>query len=571
MAILLRYTTIKNGGIVFTGNTLGLSKQANANSAGLVGSIGAFISLNTSLQVGNFPPGTTLDYTKNGSSALLDLPVGSNVLYAELVWGGLYRSSVNNISNIIDNPIEFRTPAGSFSVSPDAATKQIFNIPSGTITIGFYVRTANVTSLVQSGMSGTYSAGKVPALLEAIDSRTSETNHAGWTLAVVYENAGLPLRNLTLWSGGALVSPAAGNTDVTLSGFVTPDTLPITGKLFVSAQEGDAIISGDKLQFGQSLSNLQTLSGPNNPAGNFFASQINNSSGMIDTAGTFGTRNASAMTGTNISAGRQGWDITAVDVSSLIVPGQTAAVIRFTSDGDLYVANCVGLQIDSKGAILKIEKKVDKTYAMLDEVITYSFLITNSGTTRAETVTLQDILPSGLTLVDGSIRIDGVPYTGTLPVTFGPLNVQTTAVVTFSVKAETLPAINPVFNIARVGYTFMPLHGVTVHGSAESNFVSVFIVEIHAKLNKSVDKVYAVQGEYLTYTSVLKNDGNLPLMHLFFQDVVPQGTSFVGGSVSIDGIFYAAYDPTVGFPLPSLAPGSSITIKFQVQIISSGE
>lgn len=480
MAILLRYTTIKNGGIVFTGNTLGLSKLANANSAGLVGSIGAFISLNTSLQVGNFPPGTTLDYTKNGSSAMLDLPVGSNVLYAELVWGGLYRSSVNNISNIIDNPIEFRTPAGSFSVSADAATKQIFNIPSGTITIGFYVRTANVTSLVQSALSGTYSAGKVPALLEAIDSRTSETNHAGWTLAVVYENAGLPLRNLTLWSGGALVSAAAGNTDVKLIGFVTPDTLPITGKLFVSAQEGDAIISGDKLQFGQSLSNLQTLSGPNNPAGNFFVSQINNSSGLIDTSGTFGTRNASAMTGTNISAGRQGWDITAVDVSSLIVPGQTAAVIRFTSDGDLYVANCVGLQIDSKGAILKIEKKVDKTYAMLDEDITYSFLITNSGTTRAETVTLQDILPSGLTLVDGSISIDGVPYTGTLPVTFGPLNVQTTAVVTFKAKAKTLPALNPVFNIARVGYTFMPLPGVTLHDSAESNFVSVFIVEIHA-------------------------------------------------------------------------------------------
>lgn len=80
-----------------------------------------------------------------------------------------------------------------------------------------------------------------------------------------------------------------------------------------------------------------------------------------------------------------------------------------------------------------------------------------------------------------------------------------------------------------------------------------------------------MQGEYLTYTSELKNDGNLPLMHLFFQDIVPQGTSFVGGSVSIDGIFYAAYDPTVGFPLPSLAPGSSIIIKFQVQIISSGE
>ena len=46
--------------------------------------------------------------------------------------------------------------------------------------------------------------------------------------------------------------------------------------------------------FGANAGALQTLSGPNNPADNFFASQINNSSGLPDTSGTFGTRNANA-------------------------------------------------------------------------------------------------------------------------------------------------------------------------------------------------------------------------------------------------------------------------------------
>ena len=64
MPIIERYSAIKNGGIVFTGNTLGLSKAANAASPGVLGSIGAFISLDTSLQVSTFPAGTTLDYTK---------------------------------------------------------------------------------------------------------------------------------------------------------------------------------------------------------------------------------------------------------------------------------------------------------------------------------------------------------------------------------------------------------------------------------------------------------------------------------------------------------------------------
>lgn len=85
----------------------------------------------------------------------------------------------------------------------------------------------------------------MPALIEAIDARTEETNHAGWTLAVVYENESLPLRDLTLWAGGTVVSPSTGDTDISLTGFITPDAQPITGKLFVSSQEGDAVLTGD--------------------------------------------------------------------------------------------------------------------------------------------------------------------------------------------------------------------------------------------------------------------------------------------------------------------------------------
>ena len=78
----------------------------------------------------------------------------------------------------------------------------------------------------------------------------------------MFENDSLPLRNLTLWSGGV--------TDVTLTGFLTPEQLPLGGKLFVSAQEGDAVIKGDKLLFGKDVASLTPLSGPNNPT-TFFA------------------------------------------------------------------------------------------------------------------------------------------------------------------------------------------------------------------------------------------------------------------------------------------------------------
>jgi|GEM_PF-4355348 len=79
-----------NSAMTFTGNTLGLNKVANQNNQRAVGCMGAFITLNTSLRAGNFPLGTTLDYTQNSSAAILSLPTGSSVLYAELIWAGSY-------------------------------------------------------------------------------------------------------------------------------------------------------------------------------------------------------------------------------------------------------------------------------------------------------------------------------------------------------------------------------------------------------------------------------------------------------------------------------------------------
>lgn len=79
MPFIRRYSGVKKGGIVFTGNTLGLSKAANATAPGTEGSIGAFISTDLTLQAGAFPAGTTLDYTKNSSRAVLSLPDGDKL------------------------------------------------------------------------------------------------------------------------------------------------------------------------------------------------------------------------------------------------------------------------------------------------------------------------------------------------------------------------------------------------------------------------------------------------------------------------------------------------------------
>lgn len=566
MPFIQRYSDVKKGGIKFCGNTLGLSKAPNQNAPGTEGSIGAFTSLNGALQVGTFPAGTTLSYLQNGSRATLTLPAGSTILYAELIWGGLFRSSANNISALINNSVIFTTALGAFTVAPDPATAQTFNIPADDITVGFYVRTANVTALVQSAASQTYSVEAVPALIEALDNRTADTNHAGWTLAVAYENPSMPLRNLTIWSGGAVVSPNTGSTTITVSDFLTPEALPITGKIFVSAQEGDAVLTGDQMLFGQTVPALALLSGPNNPQNNFFASQINGENGVLDTTGTFGTRNANAFAGTNTSACRQGWDITAVDVSNKLATGQTSAVIRFTSDGDLYVPNALALQIDSKGANVEITKSADKTFADVGEEITYTLVLKNTGEVEALNVTISDLLPNETTLVTGSVTVDGTPYAGAFPIVIPTISVGQSVTVTFKATANSLPAVNPVFNIARADYEFFPFAGYAATGFSNSNPVAVYIIARAMTNVKSVDKAFAVKGDILTYTSFVKNTGSVPVTNVIFKDEIPAGTTFVNGSVYIDGVNYPAYNPQTGFFAANLTPQAGVTITFQVQV-----
>jgi len=150
---LLRYGNTAAGAVTFTGNTLGLAKQTGQNQPGIYDSIGTFITLNTNSQVGTYPRGTTLNWTNNSSAAVLRIPTNSTILYAELIWGGSAQiaasiTAAGNVLNYVNMPVQFILPNGSTnSVTPDPATASF--VTNGTSAI-FYVRSANVTALVQA-------------------------------------------------------------------------------------------------------------------------------------------------------------------------------------------------------------------------------------------------------------------------------------------------------------------------------------------------------------------------------------------------------------------------------------
>jgi len=530
-AYILRYAiTGEHGAMTFIGNTLGLSKELCLNEPGTSDAIGAFTTTDPSQIVGTYPSattgdgspgGTTLNWLNNGSSAVLSIPAGATILYAELCWGGSFGycceastggSGVdpNCILQFADGPINFTTADGVVHpVTADPTTSMLSQNPAPNVQpfycAGNYTRSANVTNLFLAASlanpNGTYTVSGVPATVSGLD---NTHNCAGWTLAIIYRDMANPhINNMSIFVGAQQGSRAPLSLPAAVNGFcaATATTLGPQARLMVSCLEGDANKTGDMMMFGPNLLSLTALSGPNNPVNNFFASQINDDSGnLINTTGTFCLLNANPFTHTLISGGRQGYDITNVDCTSTIMPNQTTAVALGTTVGDDYTINAVGIQISVVSPVIVPIKKVNGQNSIesnIGDTVTFTITIDNTGLGGASNVFIQDILEPGLMLVPGTFKVNNVLVPG---VTGGQL-----------ATGVSLGSINEM-DIVTIEYNVMiiakPISGNVFHNFATSPFD--FIACSRTQPFHSV------------------NNSNVVLITLPNPDLMPPPTNFIG-------------------------------------------
>jgi len=574
-AYVKRYTTIANGGMTYTGNALGLSKASATNAPGTNGSIGTFMaSKNPTSQDGSYPIPTTNNWTLNASAAQLRLPAGSTVLYAELIWGGSYNYGGQNVSGSLNNAVTFSGPFGSTSVSPSPSTA--FTTGSGEY---YYVRSADVTSYVQAGGAGSYTVGGVPGT-----EGTSEenANAAGWTLAVIYGNPSLPARNMTIFVGAELTSTAVSTTS-SVTGFCTPGSGTISARMMVSAIEGDSNITGDQMQFGPTIGTLAAVSGTNNPVNNFFASQINQDSGALDTAGTFGTLNHTP--GSNSSGRRQGWDITNVDVSARMQANQNTAYARGTTTGDRYTISTIGLQINVGAPIFPTSVlAVDKSTTYLGDILTYTATLNNSaGSADALNVIFTSSPPAGTVFVTDSFKIGGIVQTGANPangINLGTVAAGASKVVSYQVQVVSIPlppATATFQGQASWTYEYQSCAGFPLNnGTTTTNVTTSGTVRLQpTKSANPPGKV--LPGGTVTYTITIPNTGTADSSGTTLADPIPAGTTYVPNSTTMNGVAM----PDVGGMMPFASArlvnspsggagvikiGETATVTFQVTI-----
>ncbi|MDR4395436.1 DUF11 domain-containing protein, partial [Bacillus paranthracis] len=177
--------------------------------------------------------------------------------------------------------------------------------------------------------------------------------------------------------------------------------------------------------------------------------------GNLDTTGTFGTRNQSASSVTNISAGRQGWYITYIDISPYFTNSQVSAEIRLTTNVDANMLNTVGLQININSPNIQATKSVNKSVATIGDILTYTVTIPNTGLLPANNVILTDILPNGTSFIPVTLTLDNIQQTNANPVagiSLGQINNGASRTVTFQPTLVSLPNPTPISNTSNIKF-----------------------------------------------------------------------------------------------------------------------
>lgn len=314
----------------------------------------------------------------------------------------------------------------NYSVAPNLTTTNFEAVTPGFggIPAGNYIRTQDVTTIIANSGGGRYIVGGIPTTVAAAD---NTHNAATWTLAVVYSNPNMITSNLSLFIGAQQASNSLDPARA--QGFCAPSEGPIQARLFASAIEGDYAKTGDQFLFGptQTLTSADAVSGSNNALNNFFASQINTilplttdpgsgklipvASATLDTRGSYGLKNFPVSAPAPNNFGRQGFDITTVDISSRLPNNQTVAYSRGTTSDDDYTLIAIGMQIQVNSPLLVLDKKVDgvdSIYGTLGGQATYTLTVNNTGTATAFNPVLKDILEPGLSFVPGSFKVNNL-------------------------------------------------------------------------------------------------------------------------------------------------------------------
>jgi uncharacterized repeat protein (TIGR01451 family) len=371
-----RYVFNTNGDIQIIGNTVTACNTAVTDCSNALAGTANLTNNNFNAVLIDIDSDSS---TFNSSTATLDLPDNTTVLWAGLYWSARTSAGtggVNAPDRLVRGNIRFKAP-GQASYQTLTAS-ELIDVADTTFR-GF----VEITSTVASAGEGVYTAANIQA-------STGEDRYGSWGMVVVYYDPAVPLRNLSVFDGFTVIrSPANVSDTISLSGFLTPLSGTVKTSMGTIAYEGDRPYTGDAYRL-----NTTSLTDSLGDANNFFNSTnerlgIRNSAKNPDFINSLGT------------------DIDVVDASGILGNGATSATIEVTTGGETYYPGTITFVTDVQ-PVLDVNKTfVDINGGTLEpgDILEYTLVIDSTGVDTALQTVLRDTLPQYVTYVPGSTEI----------------------------------------------------------------------------------------------------------------------------------------------------------------------
>lgn len=188
----------------------------------------------------------------------------------------------------------------------------------------------------------------------------------------------------------------------------------------------------------------------------------------------------------------------------------------------------------------------------LGENVTYSFTVTNGGTSGASGVTLADTLPTGVTFVSAAGGIK--PDNGVVTFHLGNLAKGASEVVTIVVTPTAVGALNNQASLSGNDDDATPAD----NSLTQKTTVTPPAGPADLVLSGNAPGMVAL-GDNLTYTLSVKNSGTVAATGVTLADTLPAGVTFVsatGGATPVAGV--------LTFHVGNLAVGASDTVNIVV-------
>jgi len=535
--------------------------------------------------------------TINSSSATLNLPAGSTVLFAGLYWSAQGAAAVSN-----RNQVRFAVPGGGYAT----VTASQFDTVAGTSGRTDYQGFADVTAQVLAAGNGVYAVANI-----ASGHNNANNTWAGWSLVVAYRNNGMPSRSLNVFDGLLRADGSNPILDLSVGPFITPPTGPVNSTLGVLTWDGDRASddNGNGLEFGPTVPNLSVVSNAINPEQNFWNSTI-------------------SVDGSHVTAGRTpaytntlGMDLDFLSPNTPLPNGATSAAIRLRgSASEVMNIGMVSLATDVfvPDLVSSIVKDVaDENGGNVEpgDVLTYTISFNNSGEDGATNVFVTDPIPAGTTYVPGSLVVlsnntddggatnggaigtmtDGVDgdvaeFTGNSVIfrlgeddsaydggtgigNGGVISAGHAASFRFqvTVDADVAPGAT-ITNTAGVTHNAQTIPDFDASGSASASVTMTD--ETDLSITKSVEPESARVGDTVTYVLEVGNAGPLAADGAIVSDPAVTGLDCGAAVISCSATGDAACpaSPTIaglqgaGLVIPTLPVGGGVRIEFACEV-----